>query len=111
MAKAAKKTPAKKRAEHYEPKVSFGGTFEQMIGISLTGAGAPKKKEIKQDKIMIKYSVELEIIADNMPVTETLTVEVSEDNIDLASAKVQEYMDKKYPDSPYQASYKRLNKK
>ncbi len=44
MAKAAKKKPTKKRAEQYEPKVKFDGSFEDMIAISLTGAGAPKKK-------------------------------------------------------------------
>jgi hypothetical protein len=33
MAKASKKKPEKKRAEKYEPKVSFDGTFEDMIGL------------------------------------------------------------------------------
>lgn len=42
-----KKKVAKKRG-NYEPKVKFDGTFEQMIGISLTGAGAPKKKNEKK---------------------------------------------------------------
>lgn len=50
MAKAAKKKEPKPRADHYEPKVKFEGTFEDMINISLTGAGAPKKKEKKEDK-------------------------------------------------------------
>lgn len=45
MAKAAKKKVTKLRAKKYEEKVTFDGTFEQMIGISITGAGAkPKKK-------------------------------------------------------------------
>jgi hypothetical protein len=48
MAKAIKKKAAKKRAVKYEPKVKFNGTFEDMIAISVTGAGAkkpiPKKK-------------------------------------------------------------------
>jgi hypothetical protein len=48
MAKAAKKKPAKKRAETYDPKGKFDGTFEEMIGISITGAGAPKKKLTKK---------------------------------------------------------------
>lgn len=48
MAKTAKKT-AKPRAKKYEPKVKFDGTFEDMIAISITGAGAkPKKKTITQ---------------------------------------------------------------
>jgi len=47
MAKAVKKKPTKKRAEHYDPKVKFDGTFEQMIAISLTGAGSKKKVEKK----------------------------------------------------------------
>lgn len=45
MAKAVKKKAAKKRAKTYEPKVSFSGTFEQMIAISATGAGAKNKKK------------------------------------------------------------------
>ena len=43
MAKAVKKKLAKKRAAKYEPKVKFAGTFEDMIAISATGAGAKKK--------------------------------------------------------------------
>jgi hypothetical protein len=42
MAKAVKKKAAKKRAEKYEPKLKFNGTFEQMVAISATGAGAKK---------------------------------------------------------------------
>lgn len=42
MAKAIKKKKAKKRAKKYEPKVKFTGTFEDMIAISVTGAGAKK---------------------------------------------------------------------
>ena len=42
--KTAKKKPSKKRASNYEPKVKFNGTFEEMIGISTTGAGVKKKK-------------------------------------------------------------------
>ena len=48
MAKAAKKKATKPRADHYEPKVKFDGSFEDMIGISLTGAGATKKKVQKK---------------------------------------------------------------
>ena len=44
MAKSAKKTSTKKRAEHYEPKVAFGGTFEQMVGISLKDADKKVKE-------------------------------------------------------------------
>lgn len=47
MAKAIRKTSPKKRASKYEPKVSFKGTFEDMIAISTTGAGV-KKKEAKK---------------------------------------------------------------
>jgi hypothetical protein len=46
MAKAAKKKETKKRQEKYEPKVSFDGTFEQMIGISVKDA----EKKIKEKK-------------------------------------------------------------
>lgn len=42
MAKTAKKKISKKRPDTYEPKVSFNGTFEQMIAISTVGAGAKK---------------------------------------------------------------------
>lgn len=35
----------KQRAEKYDPKVSFSGSFEDMIKISTTGAGAKKKEE------------------------------------------------------------------
>lgn len=44
MAKAVKKKAPTNRAEQYEPKVKFEGSFEDMIAISLTGAGAKKKK-------------------------------------------------------------------
>lgn len=47
MAKTSIRKPKKPRSTHYEPKVKFDGTFEQMIGISLTGAGKPKKAEKK----------------------------------------------------------------
>lgn len=42
MAKAVSKKAPKKRASTYEPKVKFGGTFEDMIAISTTRAGAKK---------------------------------------------------------------------
>ena len=48
MAKAVKKKAAKKRAATYEPKVKFNGTFEDMIAISITGAGAKKTTTKKQ---------------------------------------------------------------
>ena len=44
MAKAAKKKPIKKRATKYEGKLSFGGTFEDMVGLSLKGADEVVKK-------------------------------------------------------------------
>lgn len=48
MNKTVKKAVPKKRAKKYEPKVKFDGTFEEMIAISITGAGAkPKKKTTK----------------------------------------------------------------
>ncbi len=43
-----KKKDPKKRAEKYEPKVTFNRTFEQMIAISTTGAGLNKKTAKKQ---------------------------------------------------------------
>lgn len=48
MAKAVKvEKPSKARAKKYEEKVVFNGTFQEMINISITGAGAKKvdKKE------------------------------------------------------------------
>lgn len=49
MAKEIKSgKPAKKREPKYEPKVTFNGTFEQMIAISTTGAGT--KKPVKKSK-------------------------------------------------------------
>lgn len=50
MAKAVKKKAAKKRASTYEPKVKFNGTFEDMIAISITGAGAKKKDKTNSKK-------------------------------------------------------------
>ncbi|PHJ51301.1 hypothetical protein VF04_38130 [Nostoc linckia z7] len=52
MAKAAKKKEPKKRAEKYEDKVTFEGTFEDMIGISVKDAekkSDAKKSENKKD--------------------------------------------------------------
>lgn len=40
MSKVTK--PKNERAEKYEEKVSFSGTYEDMIKISTTGAGAKK---------------------------------------------------------------------
>ena len=37
----------KKRAANYDPHVTFNGTFEDMIAISTTGAGAKKKASKK----------------------------------------------------------------
>lgn len=49
MTEKKKKTPAKKeRAKEYEEKVSFDGSFEDMIAISVKDAekkSAPKKDE------------------------------------------------------------------
>lgn len=50
MAKAIKKKVIKKRASTYEPKVKFSGTFEDMIAISVTGAGAKKNIAIKKKR-------------------------------------------------------------
>jgi hypothetical protein len=47
MAKAAKKKTTKPRASEYEKKVSFDGTFEQMIAISVKDA--EKKVKAKKD--------------------------------------------------------------
>ena len=46
-ATATKKAP-KKRAAKYEKPVTFDGTFDYMIAISITGAGVKKKEEIKK---------------------------------------------------------------
>lgn len=43
MAKPVKKKPTKKRSSKYEPKLKFGGTFEEMVTISVTGAGTKNK--------------------------------------------------------------------
>lgn len=48
MAKAVKKKAPKKRADKYDEKVTFTGTFEDMVKISTTGAGAKKKDETKK---------------------------------------------------------------
>lgn len=51
MKKEVKKKITKPRAKKYEPKVKFDGTFEDMIAISITGAGAkPKKKDTTKSK-------------------------------------------------------------
>jgi len=50
MAKAAKKKAPKKRATKYEEPVKFSGTFEDMINISTTGAGANNNKIAKNKK-------------------------------------------------------------
>jgi hypothetical protein len=49
MAKAAKKKATKKRASEYDKKVSFDGTFEDMIAISVKQAEkkVAKPKESK----------------------------------------------------------------
>lgn len=50
MAKASKKIPEKKRAEKYEPKVSFDGTFEDMIGLSVKDAEKTGQQQGNADK-------------------------------------------------------------
>jgi hypothetical protein len=51
MAKAAKKKPTKPRATEYDKKVSFDGTFEDMIAISVKQATkkAAKPQQNKKD--------------------------------------------------------------
>lgn len=51
MAKAAKtkKKATKKRASEYDKKVSFDGTFEDMIGISVRQANKKVAKPKKKD--------------------------------------------------------------
>lgn len=44
--KKAKKA-SKPRAEKYEPKVKFEGSFEDMVKISGTGAGVKKEEKKK----------------------------------------------------------------
>jgi hypothetical protein len=44
MAKQTSIKPKKERASKYEEKVTFQGTFQDMLNISLTGAGAKKTK-------------------------------------------------------------------
>ena len=45
MGKAEKKpVPKKERPVHYEPKIKFDGTFEDMVGLSLQGADEDVKK-------------------------------------------------------------------
>lgn len=50
MAKAAKKKATKPRAEEYEKKVAFDGTFEDMIAISVRDA----EKKVKAKKAVKK---------------------------------------------------------
>lgn len=49
MAKTIKKAKkaSRPRAEKYEPKVKFEGTFEDMLKISTTGAGVKKEENKK----------------------------------------------------------------
>jgi hypothetical protein len=49
MAKAVKKKETKPRADYYEPKVKFEGSFEDMISISVKDADK-KVKERKEGK-------------------------------------------------------------
>jgi len=49
MAKAAKKKETKPRAEKYEEKVKFDGTFEQMIAISVKQAEKKTNNKTKKD--------------------------------------------------------------
>lgn len=44
MAKQISIKPKKERASKYEEKVTFNGSFQEMVNISLTGAGAKKTK-------------------------------------------------------------------
>lgn len=48
MAKAAKKKPTKKRESHYEEKVTFDGTFEQMVALSVQPS---KPKHMTKEEI------------------------------------------------------------
>jgi hypothetical protein len=48
MAKVVKKKSPKKRATKYDPPVMFNGTFEEMIAISTTGAGAKRVRGKKE---------------------------------------------------------------
>ena len=50
MAKEIKKKEPKKRASKYEEKVKFNGSLEDLIAISLTGAGAKPKNKSNQKK-------------------------------------------------------------
>lgn len=50
MAKEIKKKEPKKRASTYEEKVKFNGSLDDLIAISLTGAGAKKKETKKSNK-------------------------------------------------------------
>ena len=50
MTDKKKAKPKKERKEHYEPKVSFDGTFEDMIAISLKGADKKVKEKDKKTK-------------------------------------------------------------
>src|SRR5437868_15303682 len=58
MAKTVKKKATKKRASTYEPKVKFSGTFEDMIAISLTGAGTKGNKTRQKVKERFQASKE-----------------------------------------------------
>lgn len=48
MAKAVKKKAVKKRASTYDAKLAINGTFEDVIAVSVTGAGTKKKVVIPQ---------------------------------------------------------------
>lgn len=42
------KKTSKPRQPKYDSKVAFNGTFDDLLNISLTGAGAKKKEETKK---------------------------------------------------------------
>ncbi len=55
MSKSVKKpSPKKQRADKYEEKVIFNGTFKDMIKISTTGAGAKKATHNKTENVKNK---------------------------------------------------------
>lgn len=57
MAKQVGKKKATSRPAHYDEKVTFNGTFGQMIAISTKGAGAKKESQINTMRILFIISI------------------------------------------------------
>lgn len=100
MAKAAKKKEPKKRAEKYEEKVTFDGTFEDMIGISVKDA--EKKKTNTMSTLSKKYAVGDFVKLQSDPNKDTfivVSINIPDPNNLNSSAKGFDYLVSRYANS------------